>query len=132
MTIALTIFMLYKDASWMAESKLVKTLALGLALLFAGTMGYSRLFLGVHSLDQVSFGLSLGAWFAFSAHYIVREPLERLTLGLVEAKEVSLPDNLGKLVWISTGIFATAILIQMVNYLVSLAWFKNADEWSAM
>ena len=35
-------------------------------------LGYTRLFLGVHSLNQVWFGWSLGAWFAVSSHYLVK------------------------------------------------------------
>ena len=38
-------------------------------------IAYTRLFLGVHSLNQVSFGLQLGAWFAVTSHYLVKDEL---------------------------------------------------------
>lgn len=44
-----------------------------MAIIFAGilswSIAYSRLFLGVHSLNQVFFGGLLGAWVALTMHY---------------------------------------------------------------
>jgi len=39
------------------------------------TIGYSRIYVGDHSLDQVLFGFSLGIWSAFYCHYELREDL---------------------------------------------------------
>ena len=44
-----------------------------LILVFGLSIAYSRLFVGVHSINQVLFGLQLGVWFALSAHFIARE-----------------------------------------------------------
>lgn len=52
--------------------------------------GYTRLVLGVHSLDQVLFGLMLGAWFALTAHFLIRIPLIVLVGYLIEGKETRL------------------------------------------
>ena len=49
-----------------------------LAVICALSIGYSRLFLGVHSLDQVFWGLQLGAWAALTFEFIVKEPLMSL------------------------------------------------------
>ena len=38
-------------------------------------MVYSRLFLGVHALDQVLYGSLLGLWIALSIHYLIRKDL---------------------------------------------------------
>jgi hypothetical protein len=35
------------------------------------------MFIGVHTLDQVIFGCSIGIWFAFTANFIVKEPMLR-------------------------------------------------------
>ena len=43
--------------------------AMTTACLFAVSVAYSRLFLGVHSLDQVLFGGLIGIWLAVSIHY---------------------------------------------------------------
>lgn len=40
---------------------------------FGLTIGYSRLVLGMHSMNQILFGELLGVWIAFSWHYIVYE-----------------------------------------------------------
>ena len=59
------------------SNKYMKLLALFAALAIPATIMYSRLFLGVHSLDQVLFGCQIGIWFAFSAEFILKEPFLR-------------------------------------------------------
>lgn len=63
-----------------------KLLGFVCALTFAITIGYSRLFLGVHSLDQVLFGLLLGAWVALTMQYCVRPGLEFEVKQLIECQ----------------------------------------------
>ena len=53
---------------------------------FAAAILYSRLFLGVHSLNQVYFGALLGTWFAFSCHFILRDPLIKLANDLIQGR----------------------------------------------
>ena len=43
--------------------------------MFSCTIGYSRLFLGVHSLNQILFGGLIGLWSALTLHYIVKDQL---------------------------------------------------------
>lgn len=49
---------------------------LALGLLFA--VSYTRIILGVDSVNGGIFGTLLGMWFAFSSHFIVRDPLIKL------------------------------------------------------
>ena len=57
-------------AHWAAKSA-----GLALVLTLGGSIGYSRLLLGVHSLDQVIYGWLLGVWFACTFHFIMRDYL---------------------------------------------------------
>lgn len=50
-----------------------KILLLGVCFALTGTIGYSRLYLGAHSLNQVIYGWMVGAWFALTWHFCVRE-----------------------------------------------------------
>jgi len=69
------------------ESKLVlKLLGFSCAITFGITIGYSRMFLGVHSADQVLFGLLLGAWCALTMQYCVRPPLNKEVEMLITCK----------------------------------------------
>lgn len=52
-------------------------LSLLVAITFGVTVGYSRLFLGVHSMDQILYGWSVGVWLAVTFHFLMREPLEK-------------------------------------------------------
>jgi membrane-associated phospholipid phosphatase len=51
--------------------------ALLLALFWAIGIPFSRYLLGVHSLDQVVYGFSLGLWSGLTMHYVLRETILR-------------------------------------------------------
>ena len=53
-----------------------KMLSFSLAITFGVTIGYSRMFLGLHSIDQVLYGWLIGFWCAFTMQYCVRPYLE--------------------------------------------------------
>jgi membrane-associated phospholipid phosphatase len=43
-------------------------------VVFGVTVGYSRLILGDHGLNQVLFGWQIGAWVAFTCQYCMYKP----------------------------------------------------------
>ena len=51
----------------------MKVVALVLAVLFGVSIGYSRLFLGVHTWNQLLFGWQLGLWMCLTMHYCFRD-----------------------------------------------------------
>lgn len=53
-------------------SQLRKGLLLVPTIVFPLSIGYSRFILGVHSLDQIIFGLLLGLWVAATMQYCIR------------------------------------------------------------
>ena len=56
-------------------TKLQYTLGITLALYWAGTIPYTRFLMGVHSLDQIVYGTSLGIWEGLFCHFVVRDNL---------------------------------------------------------
>jgi len=52
---------------------------LALALFWATSIPYSRFLMGVHSLDQIVYGSTLGVWSALTMHLLVRDNLIRHT-----------------------------------------------------
>lgn len=60
-------------------------LAISTAILVA-TMAYSRMYVGVHSLNQVFYGLLLGAWLAITLEYIFKDFILRQTESLLAAE----------------------------------------------
>lgn len=69
-----------------ASTNFFKILTLLICLIFGGMICYGRLFLGVHSLDQVIYGLLLGLWFTFTWHYCVSDYLLTYTDNLLKKK----------------------------------------------
>ena len=74
---------------------------------FTAGIAYSRLFLGVHSLNQVFYGLLLGTWFAISCHFIARDKLLKLVQDLLEVKE----SRLREFFLITTGSLCAAYIV---------------------
>lgn len=48
---------------------------LALAILWATLIPYSRFMLGVHSADQIVYGVTLGWWTVFTCHFVARDHL---------------------------------------------------------
>jgi membrane-associated phospholipid phosphatase len=69
------------ETGGLKSERLSKTSKVALFSVFHGAtisvVGYSRMYNGVHSLDQVIVGGLLGYWQALFGHYLVREPLYR-------------------------------------------------------
>ena len=51
-------------------------LAAGVFLAF--WVGYTRIVMGVHGINQVWYAFMLGAWYAGTTHFIIREPMLKL------------------------------------------------------
>lgn len=66
---------LYKNCDLF--SKLLKCVIGVMTVAFGAMIAYSRLLLGVHSLDQVTFGCLIGLWIAYTMQWCVRPYLDR-------------------------------------------------------
>ena len=51
---------------------------LAAAVFLAFWVGYTRIVMGVHGINQVWYAFMLGAWFAGTTHFIIREPMLKL------------------------------------------------------
>ena len=102
-----------------------QALLLIVSLIFTGAICYSRLFLGVHSLNQVILGLKLGIWFALTSHFIVREPMTELIENIMRSKY----NGLHSLALQAGVLLVSAITLTIINYEV-VREFPNPAEWS--
>ena len=69
----------------------------------------------------------MGVWFAFTAHYIVKEPLCKVVDDLIGGKET----RLVRMFSISTALFLIALVGQIINFEINMG-FENPAEWSTM
>jgi len=77
-------------------SKTVYFFCLGLAIFWAASIPYSRFVMGVHSLDQIIFGSTLGLWSGLTMHFLVRDNLLKHIGSLMQSDEyasMSPPDS---------------------------------------
>lgn len=106
------------------------------AITFGLTIGYSRLFLGMHTMNQIVFGLLLGVWIALSWHFIFCESLIKHSHDLVTGTCFGLNANdserKGKLVKISLItllLFVILMAVQIVNYFIVNPNIVIDPEW---
>ena len=89
-----------------------RCLAFLLGATFVGTIGYSRLFLGAHGLNQIVFGYSIGAWFALTLHFIFKEPMISLVQKTIDGEDARLVSNSAN----AFALFLAAYAVQIANY----------------
>jgi len=93
------------------------------SLAFGASVAYSRLFLGVHSLDQVIFGCAIGLWAVLSVHFILRESLMTHFKSLIAQTDT----DYTKWALVASGILITFYGILIGNYYT--ADVENLAEW---
>jgi PAP2 superfamily len=87
-------------------------------ILYSFLMGFARLYVRVHSWNQVMFGWTLGFWIAFYFHFMVRDHL----ITHVDAITLTprLPENRrNKYAIIASSIGAAVIAILVACYMIS-------------
>ena len=98
------------------SSRWCRFLSLLVGIGFGAAIFYSRLFLGVHSLDQLYFGTLLALWFALSCHFILRDPLFKLANDVIQGRRT----NLMQLYLASFLLLVVTYSAQIINYEVVL------------
>lgn len=67
----------------------IKVISAVFSFAFGLSIAFSRLFLGVHSLDQVAFGLLIGAWSACFMHFVLKTSIDTEITELVSNTTVN-------------------------------------------
>jgi len=69
-------------------------MSLLLALFWAASIPFTRFILGVHSLDQILYGSTMGIWAAFTMHFLVRDNLIKYVENIIKPKnETNMKDK---------------------------------------
>ena len=98
-------------------SKLTYFLWFGLLISTIVTVSFSRLYLGMHTLNQVLYGALLGIWLAVYFHYCLRNFIISHTTNLMEGTDnVSNPRVFKQNFIVATFIMTMAILSQIVAF----------------
>ena len=94
------------------------------ALGYGFSIMYSRLFLGVHSIDQVVYGASLGLWCTYTMQYCIREHLEREAILLLEGRVTEFT----KRFWYCWAYFAVVELGQVIEFVTLNHLIENNGD----
>jgi len=97
----------------------MKVVLLFVAMGFGASIMYSRLFVGVHSIDQVIFGAQIGIWCAFVLQFCLREYIFKEVQELISAKVSDYkPRLIGCLVVYSTLLIGIILEFSIMNALI--------------
>ena len=102
---------------------------IGLALI--GTIAYSRMILGVHSLNQVVYGTLLGVWLGFTLHFAMRDAILSHIRGLL-IEEGRTDADLRKNALMACGLFVGVFGVMILTYEAVEATFENPIAWKLM
>ena len=85
------------------QERMTKTsiFALLFAVLWSFTVGFARLYVRVHSWNQIVYGWQLGLWVAFYFHFCIRDTLIYHVNTLAQTSRLD-PSTRNKLILVST------------------------------
>ena len=92
-------------------------------------MGFSRLYNGDHSMDQILYGWLLGLWLATSLHFLVRDFLISHVKSLLYRTQQYTNEDLSKFYLISSLIFLAIFAMLCVTFFVVDADFSIPIDW---
>ena len=75
------------NPSNISRYSMVYYILLAFVIFWAGSIPYTRFLMGVHSLDQIVYGATLGVWAALTLHFIVRDNLIKFVDDLIDWQE---------------------------------------------
>lgn len=115
MCAVLAVFLDYKascrDSNHFLAHPLFKALFFSIGVLYTILIGYSRMLLGAHSLDQVLFGWFLGAWLAAALHHIFRRPIIKHANKILSGEPFNLQHVLLKFTTLLSLVYMVAIMV---------------------
>src|SRR4051812_30251485 len=93
-------------------------------------MGFSRLYVGAHSMNQIVYGWLLGIWIASYFHYCLRKYIISHIDDILHSKN-SIVTNIEyiRYIFISTSIFVGALMTQILTYVVVDLTFTPDPAW---
>ena len=92
-------------------------------------MGFSRLYNGDHSMDQILYGWLLGLWLAISLHLLVRDFIISHVKSLLYRTQQYSNGDLTKFYLISTIIFLAIFTMLCVTFFIVDADFSIPIDW---
>lgn len=90
-------------------------------------IGFARLYVAVHSMNQIIYGWQLGIWLALYFHYCIREPLHLHIIYIYES-DVYTHSHLHFL--LASGIFLMAYFSQILTYILVNVSQKPDPAWA--
>jgi hypothetical protein len=110
----------------------MRVLLFVLTFIFGLSIGYSRLFLGMHTLNQIIFGLLLGVWIALSWHYATHPWFADHSRALLDGSYFSQNRDsiFGKTSCITLIAFLILMAVQIANYIIVFPQIKIDPIWS--
>ena len=90
---------------------------ISLAVIYSIIVGFCRLFVGAHSMDQIIFGWLLGVWIALTYFTLIREYVHKHIQDLTTGQTTS---SNSVYYLISTGIFLAFTTVVTLTFVINM------------
>jgi len=97
--------------------------------LFIGLMGFARLYVGAHTMNQIIYGWLLGTWLAFYVHFCLKETIIKHLFFVVEVKVAEESSLFKSYITKATLITIFVYVTQIAAYLIVIETFTPNPEW---
>jgi hypothetical protein len=97
--------------------------------LYSFLIGYARLYVRVHSWNQIILGWQLGIWLAFYFHFCLRESVLNHVNRIMSAKKMFTKDRRRQIV-IASGMFILEVIALIGTYLASKYLNEPDPAWT--
>lgn len=111
------------------DSLIKKAIIFVLAIVTPLLVGFSRLYNGDHSMDQILYGWLLGLWIAFSNHYVLRDGILEHIDNLLYKKIPYTQLNFQEFFWFASLLTAAAIGSMILTFYVVDNSFEIPLDW---
>ena len=95
-------------------------------------IGFARLYVGAHSMNQILYGWLLGVWLAFYTHYCLRQTIiDHIELLLEKQQRYQQRKNFNiiRSILYASIIFITAYMTQILVYVLVDSSFEADPAW---
>lgn len=102
-----------------------------LVFLYSFLIGFARIYVRVHSWNQIVYGWQLGLWLAFYFHFCLREGVIKHVNITASAQKILEKDR-ARHILVATCIIAVVVIINVGTYALSINLSEPGPAWTLM
>ncbi len=109
----------------------VQILSLIFVLIYSSLIGFARIYVRVHSWNQIVYGWQLGLWLAFYFHFCLRDFIIKHVNITASFEKIQSRDRKRHII-VATCFFVIVVIVNVSTYLSSIYSREPDPAWITM